>query len=98
VRDRVPARSFFPRPSVDAAMLTIERRSAPLLDDKERPAYTEFVRTCFESSTLRVALRPFMADRRFRTPVNKREFPLDAQPAHLDLGQWIRLYRGLVGE
>ena len=44
---RVPASAFRPRPSVDGGVLAISRRAEPLVDPRERRAYTGFVRSVF---------------------------------------------------
>ena len=41
---RIPAAAFRPVPAVDAAVLTVERRTPPLLPGHLAPAYGEFVR------------------------------------------------------
>jgi 23S rRNA (adenine-N6)-dimethyltransferase len=41
---RLPASVFRPAPSVDGAMLVVERRSPPLLPDADRSAYRDLVR------------------------------------------------------
>jgi 23S rRNA (adenine-N6)-dimethyltransferase len=43
---RIPATAFSPRPSVDAGLLVIRRRSIPLLDER-RNAYQQWVRRVF---------------------------------------------------
>lgn len=47
LEQRVPARAFRPRPSVDGRLLTISRRSAPLVPPARRTAYRRFVRAVF---------------------------------------------------
>ncbi|KXO99584.1 23S ribosomal RNA methyltransferase Erm [Tsukamurella pseudospumae] len=44
---RIPATAFAPRPSVDAGLLTITRRLAPLLVDGRRREYAAFVHAVF---------------------------------------------------
>jgi 23S rRNA (adenine-N6)-dimethyltransferase len=51
---RLPARLFRPAPSVDAAVLVVERREHPLVDPRAWPAYRAFVRDAI-ARTPRVA-------------------------------------------
>jgi 23S rRNA (adenine-N6)-dimethyltransferase len=44
---RLPAACFRPRPTVDAAVLTVTRRAEPWLPPEHFPAYAAFVRTEF---------------------------------------------------
>lgn len=44
---RIPASAFTPRPSVDAGLLTITRRSAPLVPPHRRRDYAAFVHAVF---------------------------------------------------
>ena len=44
---RVPAWAFTPRPAVDAGLMTIRRRSAPLVDPTMRDRYAAFVHAVF---------------------------------------------------
>ncbi len=44
---RVPARAYTPAPSVDAGILTITRRSSPLLPWRQRKQYAAFVHRVF---------------------------------------------------
>lgn len=46
---RIPASAFRPRPSVDAGLLVIERRDAPLIAVPAEREYQEWVRSVFSS-------------------------------------------------
>ena len=47
---RIAASAFRPRPRVDAAVLIVTRRSAPLVDPASRRDYTGFVTAAFEGA------------------------------------------------
>lgn len=93
--ERLSARSFVPPPSVAAAVLTIERRSHPLLPEQERSAYVEFLRSCFGSSDIRGAVKPFISGRRFTTLAAERGISPGAPPPAVTVDQWIALYNAL---
>jgi 23S rRNA (adenine-N6)-dimethyltransferase len=95
VGTQLPARSFSPEPSVDAAVLTIERRRVPLLSEPERSGYSEFLRDCFGASEIRYALRPLLSSRRFQALAGDLGIPPSASPPELDVNQWIGLYRAV---
>lgn len=44
---RIPASAFTPRPGVDAGLITIARRTVPLVDPAQRPRYSSFVHAVF---------------------------------------------------
>lgn len=97
VSGRVPASAFTPRPGVDAGLLTITRRSAPLVDPVLRPRYQAFVHAVFTSrghglpqilprvagAGAKAAVRKWLAAQRFRgTPL-----PRDLSPE-----QWCAIF------
>lgn len=47
---RVPAYAFTPAPSVDGGILSITRRSSPLVPNSDRKAYEGFIRSVFTGS------------------------------------------------
>jgi 23S rRNA (adenine-N6)-dimethyltransferase len=92
---RLPAHSFLPPPSVDAAMLTIERRAEPLLPQRERPAYVTFLRACFGSSEIGAAVKPFFSSGRFTALATQLDMSPRTRPPALSVDQWIHLYQAL---
>jgi 23S rRNA (adenine-N6)-dimethyltransferase len=81
---RLAASCFEPRPSVDAALLVVERRKAPLVRPAELHAYRAFVRRGFGQG-----LRAVAPGRQVRR-VARRSAPRD-----LDAHQWADLYRSV---
>jgi 23S rRNA (adenine-N6)-dimethyltransferase len=47
LKQRVPSTAFSPRPSVDAGLLTVTRRSAPLLPHDRRKPYAAFIHAVY---------------------------------------------------
>ena len=49
---RIPSRSFEPRPSVEAALLTVSKREIPLLPARDRGAFANFLKRRFSETSL----------------------------------------------
>ena len=94
----IPAHSFAPRPSVDAAVLRIDKRKEPLLPGSERSDYLAFVRASFASSSIRSAWRHSLSPAHIASLVRELGISPDAAPAELSLAHWIALYRGVLKE
>jgi 23S rRNA (adenine-N6)-dimethyltransferase len=81
---RLAAASFEPRPSVDAAVLVVERRDPPLVPVAEWRAYSEFVRRGFNRG-----LRSVAPSRELRRIARR------AAARDLDVHQWAALFRAV---
>ncbi|MFA5707797.1 23S rRNA (adenine(2058)-N(6))-methyltransferase Erm(46) [Mycolicibacterium sp.] len=94
---RVPASAFTPQPGVDAGLMTITRRTDPLVDPALRTRYSAFVHTVFTSkghglqqilpraagAPAKAAVKKWLVRQRFRgTPL-----PRDLSPE-----QWSELF------
>lgn len=91
--DRVlPAGSFEPRPSVDAAILAARRREPALLAPESAPAYRALLRRGFDraDSPVRVTVAPGGAV--WKRVARDRGLPYDARPRHLDVWDWVALF------
>jgi 23S rRNA (adenine-N6)-dimethyltransferase len=91
---RVPAAAFRPRPAVDGGLLVVRRRSAPLVDPRQRAAYQRLVRTAFAGDRLLPALR--------RVPgaagwAAAERVPRSARPRDLPAEAWASLHRAVTG-
>jgi 23S rRNA (adenine-N6)-dimethyltransferase len=86
---RIPAECFTPKPSVDAAVLRVVRRRAPLVDDVG--GFEAAVRAAFARDRL-AGLGPPQTLKRVGREVGFRR---DARPRDLDLHQWAALFRAL---
>lgn len=90
---RVPAHAFAPRPSVDAGILAIGRRDAPLVPVAERARYDRFVRAVFTGSGRGIAA--ILRSRRFpdvASVLDRSGIRRDALPRDLDPKQWAVLW------
>ena len=90
---RIPSSAFAPRPSVDAALLTISKRTTPLLPDHDTLEFARFARVAWPASDVGTAMKPLIPARRLRTLSTKHRFSLHTSPSQLDVGQWIVLFR-----
>ena len=85
---RIPASGFRPPPSVDAGVLTVAKRSTPLLLPSDARAFRSLLRTAFSLGTRHVV-----------TPVELRRLGLRPGVAARDLGiqEWVSVFRHLRG-
>ena len=94
---RIPRTAFEPPPSVDAAMLRVTRRQPELLEAKHRSVYVDLVRVAFDRPTWPLTrglhgVLPPLAWKRF---ARARGVSVDATPRHLDVWDWVALFRTL---
>ncbi|MCE7483385.1 23S ribosomal RNA methyltransferase Erm [Microbacterium profundi] len=100
LHERVPARHFRPMPAVDGGILTIERRTTPLLPFRDRQRFERFVGAVFRSRgngirrILRAEGHPTVGIDR---ALNGAGIARAALPRDLTPGQWARLWQ-LLGE
>ncbi|MFJ4224141.1 23S ribosomal RNA methyltransferase Erm [Microbacterium sp. NPDC089695] len=96
---RVPAWAFAPRPGVDGGLLSIERRTDPLVPQAERAEYDAFVRAVFgargSSLPAMLAAAAGTTSSRARASLGAagasgRRLPRDLRPA-----EWVELWRRL---
>jgi 23S rRNA (adenine-N6)-dimethyltransferase len=87
---RLPATSFSPPPSVNAAVLVIIRRKVPLVPVADRREYRAFVGAGF-----RGGLRAIVVPRQLRRLADALNFPRGAAPRDLDVHQWAALFRSI---
>nr|AAZ76622.1 Erm(39)ho [Mycolicibacterium houstonense] len=87
---KISAESFRPRPSVDAGLLTITRRTEPLVDWADRQRYQSLVHRVFtgRGRGLGQILRPHV-DRRW---LGANRVHPHALPRELTAGQWAALF------
>lgn len=99
LRGRVPAWGFVPRAGVDGGILTITRRTSPLIPLRERQRYERFVRDVFTGRGGRIdsivrrasALDPSAVSR----ALSAAGVPSRALPRDLDAQQWAALWRAV---
>lgn len=97
LHQRVPARSFRPVPAVDGGLLTIVRRTHPLVTHGE--AYQRFVRDVFTGrgrGLCEIVTRSGRVDRAaLREWLRSQRVPSRALPKDLSAEQWASLWRQL---
>jgi 23S rRNA (adenine-N6)-dimethyltransferase len=94
----LPASAFSPAPSVDAGLLTITRRSEPLLPECRRREYVKLLRAAFRQSGLPVrrSLRSRLPEQALTRIASERGLRPGAKASDLDVFDWVALF--LVGE
>ena len=93
---RVPAAAFRPRPSVDAGLLVIDRRSSPLLPGGEQRGYQRFAATVFNGrgrGVQEALVRQGLARDDVRRWAREHGVGPRALPRDLDAGAWVGAYR-----
>ncbi len=91
---RLPARCFEPAPRVDAAVLSIRRRAAPLVPESEYEAFRALVAAGFQTGVRRAAAA-HVSRRCVGQVAHELGFAPTAQGRELDLHQWVGLHRAV---
>jgi 23S rRNA (adenine-N6)-dimethyltransferase len=89
----LPAGSFEPRPSVDAAVLAARRRAPALLPAERAPAYRALLRRAFDRADRPVRHTAGPGGAAWKRLVRDRGLPFDARPRQLDVWDWVALFR-----
>jgi 23S rRNA (adenine-N6)-dimethyltransferase len=90
---RLSRRSFAPPPSVDAAVLRISRRAAPLVPLERHGEYRRFLADAFGArAPLARALRRHVSPRELRRLAAVLGFDATAAPRDLDARQWSAVF------
>lgn len=94
LHERVRAKSFRPMPKVDGGILTIRRRSRPLLPERACAAFQDFAEAVFTGPGRGLAeiLRRHVSRRTFSDLADRFRIPADGLPKDLTLAQWIVLF------
>lgn len=93
IAGRLSRCAFSPAPSVDAAVLRVERRAAPLVDAAEHARYRAFLTDAFAARKPLVrALHRHLSPRQLRRQAELLGFAPTALPRDLDARQWASLY------
>jgi 23S rRNA (adenine-N6)-dimethyltransferase len=88
----LPAASFEPRPSVDAAILAARRREPALLPPESADAYRALLRRAFDRADTPVRLTAGPGRAAWKRLARDRGLPDDARPRQLDVWDWAALY------
>jgi 23S rRNA (adenine-N6)-dimethyltransferase len=90
---RLDRSAFAPPPSVDTAVLRIERRNPPLVPVDDHAAYRRFLDLAFESSTpIRLNLRGSLSAFEVKRLAASLGFAPDARARELDATQWAHVF------
>lgn len=98
VHGRIPSTAFTPRPAVDAGLLTITRRSEPLLPEAQRSDYRGFVHSVFTGrgngvrDIVERLLRGRSAPATLRPRLHSEGLRPATLPRDLTAEQWVALY------
>lgn len=91
---KIPRTAFEPRPSVDAALLQVIRRTRPHLDEDDRDLYLNSLEMGFSAQVrLRKLLDPLISSRDFKRAADRISFSRDCFAWELDLSEWVELVR-----
>ena len=85
---------FWPVPNVDSVLLSIRRRSNPLIGNQEISGYRDFVEFGFRrwKPNLKLAFKNVFSYKKWKRLARDLDFPLNATPTELSLEQWLGLY------
>jgi 23S rRNA (adenine-N6)-dimethyltransferase len=89
----LPAGSFEPRPSVDAALVAARRRDPPLLPADSAVVYRALLRRAFDRAERPVRYTASPGNAAWKRLARDRGLPFDARPRQLDVWDWVALYR-----
>ena len=88
---------FWPVPRVDSVLLSIKRRSRPLIETQDAACYRDFVHYGFGrwKPSLRLAFKNVFPYKQWKRLARDLDFPSNATPTELSFEQWLGLYHGL---
>jgi 23S rRNA (adenine-N6)-dimethyltransferase len=86
---------FWPIPNVESVLLSIKRRTHPLIEKQDVTLYRDFVQYGFGrwKPTLKLAFKNFFTYKQWKRLARGLDFPLNATPTELSFDQWLGLYR-----
>ena len=86
---------FWPVPNVDSVLLSIKRRTRPLLEIQDVASYREFVQYGFGrwKPNLRLAFKKVFTYKQWKRLAQDFDFPLSATPTELSFEQWLGVYQ-----
>ena len=89
---------FRPVPDVDSVLLSIKRRTCPLITRQDVAHYRDFVEYGFGSwkPNLKLAFKNVFTYKQWKRLARDLDFPLNATPTELSFEQWLGLYHFCV--
>jgi 23S rRNA (adenine-N6)-dimethyltransferase len=89
---------FWPVPNVDSVLLSIKRRTRPLIEMQDVGTYRDFIQYGFGrwKPTLKLAFKNVFTYKQWKRLARDLDFPLNATPRELSFKQWLGLYRSFM--
>jgi 23S rRNA (adenine-N6)-dimethyltransferase len=89
---------FWPVPNVDSVLLSIKRRTRPLIEKRDVASYRDFVQYGFGrwKPNLKLAFKHVFTYKQWKCLARDLDFPLNATPTELSFEQWLDLYHGFA--
>ena len=91
---RLKRTDFYPMPNVDSVLLSIRRRTRPLIEAQDVARYRDFVQYGFGrwKPNLRLAFKHVFTYRQWKRLACDLDYPLNATATELSFEQWLGLY------
>ena len=95
ILSRLKRTDFRPMPNADSVLLSIKRRTQPLIHTQDLALFRDFVRYGFRSwkPNLKLAYKHVFTYKQWKRLARELAFPLNATPTELSIEQWLELYR-----
>jgi 23S rRNA (adenine-N6)-dimethyltransferase len=89
---------FWPMPNVDSVLLSIKRRTRPLIETRDVAPYRDFVQYGFGrwKPNLKLAFKHVFTYKQWKRLARDLDFPLNATPTELSFEQWLDLYHAFT--
>jgi 23S rRNA (adenine-N6)-dimethyltransferase len=93
---RLRRTDFWPVPKVDSVLLSIRRRTRPLIETQDVAPYRDFVQYGFGrwKPNLKLAFKNVFTYKQWKRLARDLDIPLNATPTELSFEQWLGLYQG----
>jgi len=95
---RLRRSDFWPMPSVDSVLMSINRRTCPLIEPHEVALYRNFVQNGFGSGkpNLKLAFKHVFTYKQWKHLARELDCSLNVTPTQLSFEQWLDLYRAFT--
>ena len=96
---RLRRTDFRPVPNVDSVLLSIKRRTHPLIRKQDLACFRGFVQYGFKrwKPNLKLAYKHVFTYKQWKQLARELDFPLNATPTELSFAQWLDLYNRFKG-
>jgi 23S rRNA (adenine-N6)-dimethyltransferase len=96
ILSRLRRTDFWPVPNVDSVLLSIRRRTRPLIEADDVAPYRDFVQYGFGrwKPNLKLAFKNVFTYKQWKRLARDLDIPLNATPTELRFEQWLGLYHG----